>query len=157
VLQRSLDLIKSSRVKPERVTLELTESAYFEQDEAHTKAMQQIRQEGIKIAIDDFGTGYASFSYLGKGQFDLLKIDRKFVADIHEGSSNYYIVKMITELAHQLGVKVIAEGVEQEQERRILAGIGVDFLQGFLFSPAVPASELEKPKYCESLFIVNSG
>ncbi len=157
VLQRSLDLIKSSRVKPELVTLELTESAYFEQDEAHTKAMQQIRQEGIKIAIDDFGTGYASFSYLGKGQFDLLKIDRKFVADIYEGSSNYYIVKMITELAHQLGVKVIAEGVEQEQERRILAGIGVDFLQGFLFSPAVPASELEKPKYRESLFIVNSG
>lgn len=157
VLQRSLDLIKSSEVKPELVTLELTESAYFEQDEAHTEALKQIRQEGIKIAIDDFGTGYASFSYLGKGQFDLLKIDRKFVADIHEGSSNYYIVKMITELAHQLGVKVIAEGVESEQERHVLADIGVDFLQGFLFSPAVSATDLEQPKYCERLFNLNVG
>ncbi|MGI9896825.1 EAL domain-containing protein [Vibrio natriegens] len=157
VLQRSLDLIKSSSVNPELVTLELTESAYFEQDEAHTQALMQIRQEGIKIAIDDFGTGYASFSYLGKGQFDLLKIDRKFVADIHEGSSNYYIVKMITELAHQLGVKVIAEGIEQVQERRILADLGVDYLQGYLFSPAVPATDLKQAKYCQSLFSLGSG
>ncbi|MDW2329115.1 EAL domain-containing protein, partial [Vibrio sp. 1401] len=77
VLQRSLDLIKASDVNPKLVTIELTETAYFEQDEEHAFALEQIRQEGIQIAIDDFGTGYSSFSYLEEGQFDVLKIDRK--------------------------------------------------------------------------------
>ncbi|WP_444495197.1 EAL domain-containing protein [Vibrio sp. YIC-376] len=152
VLQRSMDLIKSSGINPELVTIELTETTYFEQDEEHTQALKHIRQEGIKIAIDDFGTGYASFSYLEKGQFDLLKIDRKFVMNIHESNSSYYIVKAITELAHRLGLKVIAEGVELEQERHALTEIGVDYLQGFLFSQAVPAVWLEQPQYHQSLF-----
>jgi PAS domain S-box-containing protein len=152
VLQRSLDLIRSSGVNPELVTIELTETTYFEQDEEHTKALEQIRQEGIKIAIDDFGTGYASFSYLEKGQFDFLKIDRKFVKNIHESTNSYYIVKTITDLAHRLGLKVIAEGVESDLERQVLIEIGVDYLQGFLFSQAVPAVWLEQPQYHQSLY-----
>ncbi|MDW3203782.1 EAL domain-containing protein, partial [Vibrio sp. 1865] len=124
VLQRSLDLIKASDVNPKLVTIELTETAYFEQDEEHAFALEQIRQEGIQIAIDDFGTGYSSFSYLEEGQFDVLKIDRKFVKNIHEGSTSYNIVKTITDLAHKLNVEVVAEGVESQRELEVLAGIG---------------------------------
>lgn len=146
VLQSSLDLIAESGVDPSRITIELTETAYFEQDQEHTVALEELRGQGIKIAIDDFGTGYSSFSYLEKGQFDLLKIDRKFVKNIEEGSTKYSIVKMITELAHKLNVKVVAEGVESEEELKLLASVGVDYMQGFLFSQAIPVVLLDKPQ-----------
>lgn len=146
VLQSSLDLIAESGVDPSRITIELTETAYFEQDQEHTVALEELRGQGIKIAIDDFGTGYSSFSYLEKGQFDLLKIDRKFVKNIEEGSTKYNIVKMITELAHKLNVKVVAEGVESEEELKVLASVGVDYMQGFLFSQAIPVVLLDKPQ-----------
>ncbi|ENP8340862.1 EAL domain-containing protein [Vibrio harveyi] len=152
VLQSSFDLIAESGVDPSRITIELTETAYFEQDQEHTTALEELRGQGIKIAIDDFGTGYSSFSYLEKGQFDLLKIDRKFVKDIEEGSTKYNIVKMITELAHKLGVKVVAEGVESEQELQVLANVGVDYMQGFLFSQAVPLVLLDKPQCHQKRF-----
>ncbi|EOX4827833.1 EAL domain-containing protein [Vibrio alginolyticus] len=152
ILQRSHDLIKASGVDPKRVTIELTETAYFEQDEEHTRALEKVRKEGIEIAIDDFGTGYSSFSYLEKGQFDLLKIDRKFIKNIHKGSTSYNIVKMVTELAQQMNVKVVAEGVESKQELQVLAEIGVDYMQGFLFSAAVPVDLMDKADSYEHLF-----
>ncbi|MDW1578482.1 EAL domain-containing protein [Vibrio sp. Vb2880] len=152
ILQRSHDLIKASGVDPKRVTIELTETAYFEQDEEHTRALEEVRKEGIEIAIDDFGTGYSSFSYLEKGQFDLLKIDRKFIKNIHKGSTSYNIVKMVTELAQQMNVKVVAEGVESKQELQVLAEIGVDHMQGFLFSAAVPVDLMDKADSYEHLF-----
>ncbi|MBN3000187.1 EAL domain-containing protein [Vibrio alginolyticus] len=152
ILQRSHDLIKASGVDPKRVTIELTETAYFEQDEEHTRALEEVRKEGIEIAIDDFGTGYSSFSYLEKGQFDLLKIDRKFVKNIHKGSTSYNIVKMVTELSQQMNVKVVAEGVESKQELQVLAEIGVDYMQGFLFSAAVPVDLMDKADSYEHLF-----
>ncbi|MCR9487098.1 EAL domain-containing protein [Vibrio alginolyticus] len=152
ILQRSHDLIKASGVDPKRVTIELTETAYFEQDEEHTRSLEEVRKEGIEIAIDDFGTGYSSFSYLEKGQFDLLKIDRKFVKNIHKGSTSYNIVKMVTELAQQMNVKVVAEGVESKQELQVLAEIGVDYMQGFLFSAAVPVDLMDKADSYEHLF-----
>ncbi|MDW2016273.1 EAL domain-containing protein [Vibrio sp. 704] len=152
ILQRSHDLIKASGVDPKRVTIELTETAYFEQDEEHTRVLEEVRKEGIEIAIDDFGTGYSSFSYLEKGQFDLLKIDRKFIKNIHKGSTSYNIVKMVTELAQQMNVKVVAEGVESKQELQVLAEIGVDYMQGFLFSAAVPVDLMDKANSYEHLF-----
>ncbi|MCG9763147.1 EAL domain-containing protein [Vibrio alginolyticus] len=152
ILQRSHDLIKASGVDPKRVTIELTETAYFEQDEEHTRALEEVRKEGVEIAIDDFGTGYSSFSYLEKGQFDLLKIDRKFIKNIHKGSTSYNIVKMVTELAQQMNVKVVAEGVESKQELQVLAEIGVDYMQGFLFSAAVPVDFMDKADSYEHLF-----
>ncbi|TDE23650.1 EAL domain-containing protein [Vibrio owensii] len=152
VLQSSLDLIAESGVDPSRITIELTETAYFEQDQEHTVALEELRGQGIKIAIDDFGTGYSSFSYLEKGQFDLLKIDRKFVKNIEEGSTKYSIVKMITELAHKLNVKVVAEGVESEEELKVLASVGVDYMQGFLFSQAIPVVLLDKPQCYKKRF-----
>jgi len=139
-------------VDPSRITIELTETAYFEQDQEHTVALEELRGQGIKIAIDDFGTGYSSFSYLEKGHFDLIKIDRKFVKNIEEGSTKFNIVKMMTELAHKLNVKVVAEGVESEQELKVLANVGVDYMQGYLFSQAVPLVLLDKPQCHKPLF-----
>ena len=152
VLQSSLDLISESGVDPNQITIELTETAYFEQDQEHTVALEELRGQGIKIAIDDFGTGYSSFSYLEKGHFDLIKIDRKFVKNIEEGSTKFNIVKMMTELAHKLNVKVVAEGVESEQELKVLANVGVDYMQGYLFSQAVPLVLLDKPQCHKPLF-----
>lgn len=152
VLQSSLDLISESDVDPSLITIELTETAYFEQDQEHTVALEELRGQGIKIAIDDFGTGYSSFSYLEKGHFDLIKIDRKFVKNIEEGSTKFHIVKMMTELAHKLNVKVVAEGVESEQELKVLANVGVDYMQGYLFSQAVPLVLLDKPQCHKPLF-----
>jgi PAS domain S-box-containing protein len=152
VIQNSFEIIQSSKVDPRVVTVELTETAYFEQDVEHKLALEQIRQHGISIAIDDFGTGYSSFSYLEDGQFDVLKIDRKFVQNLTEGSTKYNIVKMITQLAHNLNVKVIAEGVETVSELRALSRIGVDYMQGFVFSEALPLLAYDKAISYEYLF-----
>lgn len=152
VLQSSFEIILESGVNPSNITIELTETAYFEQDQEHSVALEQIRKLGIDVAIDDFGTGYSSFAYLKEDQFDLVKIDRKFIKDIVVDSISYNIVKMITELAHKLNVKVVAEGVESEQELNVLTSIGVDYMQGFLFSPAVPLSAFKTKISYETLF-----
>lgn len=124
------------------ITIELTESAYFDSKHKDSDMLFKLRNRGVKIAIDDFGTGYSSFSYLKDGAFDLLKVDRDFVKDISFGSHNYYIVKMITHLAHTLGVKVVAEGVETIQELTILHDLKVDFMQGFYFEKPTQADKL---------------
>lgn len=120
------------------ITIELTESGYFDSEELAEGILYALRKKGIKVAIDDFGTGYSSFSYLKDGNFDLLKIDREFVRDISKNTPNYHIVKTIVGLAHTLGVAVIAEGVENISEVTILKALDVDFIQGFLFSKPMP-------------------
>ncbi|MDB1123985.1 EAL domain-containing protein [Vibrio algarum] len=120
------------------ITVELTESGYFDSEELAEGILYALRKKGIKVAIDDFGTGYSSFSYLKDGNFDLLKIDREFVRDISKNSPNFYIVKTIVALAHTLGVGVIAEGVETISEVTLLKTLNVDYIQGFLFSKPMP-------------------
>ncbi|MCK6261873.1 EAL domain-containing protein [Vibrio sp. ZSDE26] len=124
------------------VTIELTESAYFESSPTQGFAIQNLRDMGVKIAIDDFGTGYSSFSYLRDRHFDILKIDRDFVQNIKEGSDKYHIVKMISDLSHTLGIQVVAEGVETIEELNILKSIGIDYMQGFLFSKPLPIENI---------------
>lgn len=124
------------------ITIELTESSYFNSEDTDADLLFELRTKGVQIAIDDFGTGYSSFAYLKDGNFDLLKIDREFVNGITVGSHNYYIAKMITNLAHTLGVQVVAEGVETLQEIVILKELKVDLLQGFYFSKPKPVEEL---------------
>lgn len=124
------------------ITVELTESAYFNSEQKDSNLLFQLRKKGLNVAIDDFGTGYSSFSYLKDGNFDLLKIDRDFVTNLTVGSNNYYIVKMITHLAHTLEVKVVAEGVESIQEVNILKELKVDYLQGFYFEKPMPIDNL---------------
>jgi len=98
---------------------------------------------GVTIAIDDFGTGFSSLSYLSKLPVDTLKIDRSFIVDMTEGRQGLALVSTIIDLARSFELKVVAEGVETEDQSRLLRLLRCDELQGFLFSKAVPAAEFE--------------
>ena len=95
------------------------------------------------MSLDDFGTGYSSLSYLKKFDIDYLKIDRSFVKNLHDGAQDSALCEAIIVMAHKLGLKVIAEGVETEQQRQVLAQAGCDYAQGYLFSRPLPPLEFE--------------
>ncbi len=129
---------------PSSLELELTESLMVEDAESAIATLQQLKDLGVSISIDDFGTGYSSLSYLTQYPFDVLKIDRCFISNITDGSTNAAIVKAIIEMAHSLCLEVIAEGVETEAEKDFLWRYECDAMQGYLFSPPVPAADFEK-------------
>ncbi|MBE9093723.1 EAL domain-containing response regulator [Tychonema sp. LEGE 07203] len=124
--------------------LELTESLMVEDAKSAIATLQQLKDLGVSISIDDFGTGYSSLSYLTQYPFDVLKIDRCFISNITDGCTNAAIVKAIIEMAHSLCLEVIAEGVETEAEKDFLWRYECDAMQGYLFSPPVPAADFEK-------------
>jgi len=158
VLESADSLVHQYAKHPETVTIELTESAYFDSESRQSSLIRNIRRRGVQVAIDDFGTGYSSFSYLSDSNFDLIKIDKEFVSNLNEGTNKYYIVKMITQLAHTLNVKVVAEGVETRSELEAVYGLGVDYIQGYYFSKPLPIHELEKAwSYCDKLEQFLSG
>ncbi|NTV10816.1 MAG: EAL domain-containing protein, partial [Zoogloea sp.] len=103
----------------------------------------QFRDAGVQVSLDDFGTGYSAMSYLKKFHIDYLKIDRSFVADIVTDPSDRAISEAVIVMAHKLGLKVIAEGIETAEQREILLAAGCDYGQGYLFSRAVPSAEFE--------------
>ncbi len=105
--------------------------------------LQAVRDLGISIAIDDFGTGFSSLSYLAKLPVDVLKIDRSFVIEMTAGSEGLALVSTIISLAHALKLKVVAEGVETEEQSHLLSLLSCDEIQGFLFSKPVPADIFE--------------
>ena len=114
--------------------LEITESLIMEDVRHSIESLQEIRAMGITVAIDDFGTGFSSLSYLSKLPVDTLKIDRSFVADMTAGPEGLALVSTIINLAHPLTLKVVAEGVETEEQSRLLRLVNCDEMQGFLFS-----------------------
>jgi EAL domain-containing protein (putative c-di-GMP-specific phosphodiesterase class I)/GGDEF domain-containing protein len=142
VLQDTSDILEKYADSFESITIELTESAYFESSPRQVEALQVLRDKGVSIAIDDFGTGYSSFSYLRDRHFDTLKIDRDFVQSIKKGSDKYHIVKMITNLSHTLGINVIAEGVETISELNVLKSLNIDYMQGYLFSKPIAIGDI---------------
>ncbi|EKD88871.1 MAG: Diguanylate cyclase/phosphodiesterase with PAS/PAC sensor(S) [uncultured bacterium] len=99
---------------------------------------------GIQISLDDFGTGYSAMSYLQKFDIDYLKIDQSFIHDMETNQNARAISEAIIAMAHKLGIKVIAEGVETSKQRDILASAGCDFAQGFLFAKALPSDKFEE-------------
>jgi len=119
--------------------LEITESVIMNNIEFNIAPLQSIRAMGITIAIDDFGTGFSSLSYLAKLPVDTLKIDRSFVIEMTKGPEGLALVSTIINLAHSLKLEVVAEGVETEEQSRLLRLLSCDKIQGFLFSKAVPA------------------
>ena len=108
-----------------------------------TNRLQEFHEAGIQVSLDDFGTGYSSLSYLNKFDIDYLKIDQSFVRNLAPGSSNMALCEAIIVMAHKLGMKVIAEGVETIQQRDLLVMAGCDYGQGFLYSQPVPAEKFE--------------
>jgi EAL domain-containing protein (putative c-di-GMP-specific phosphodiesterase class I) len=102
-----------------------------------------LRDAGVQVSIDDFGTGYSSLAYLKKFDIDYLKIDQTFVSNLENDTDDLALCEAIIVMAHKLGLKVIAEGVETEHQRDILARAGCDYAQGFLYSKPVPSDEFE--------------
>jgi EAL domain-containing protein (putative c-di-GMP-specific phosphodiesterase class I) len=127
-----------------RIELELTESILIRDVEETLKRLEALAALGVKMSIDDFGTGYSSLSYLKRFPINKLKIDRSFVINLPDDESDIAIVTAIISLAHALKLSVIAEGVENAEQRSFLQSLQCDELQGFLYSPALPASEFER-------------
>jgi EAL domain-containing protein (putative c-di-GMP-specific phosphodiesterase class I) len=124
--------------------LEITESVVMGDVKHSVSSLQAIRAMGVTVAIDDFGTGFSSLSYLSRLPVDALKIDRSFVTDMTAGPQGLALVRTIIDLAHSLKLTVVAEGVETEEQSRLLRVLGCDELQGFLFSKALPREQFEK-------------
>ena len=124
--------------------LEITESLIMEDVKHSVATLQAIRAMGVSIAIDDFGTGFSSLSYLSKLPIDTLKIDRSFVVDMANGADGLTLVSVIINLAHALKLKVVAEGVETEEQLRQLRLLNCDQMQGFLFGKPVPGEIFER-------------
>jgi EAL domain-containing protein (putative c-di-GMP-specific phosphodiesterase class I) len=116
------------------IQLEITESIFIEKIDQVIYKMQQIKALGFEISIDDFGTGYSSLSYLTKLPISFLKIATSFVRDIHVDKNNEMIVDTIISMAHHMGMKVIAEGVETQRQFIFLRNKNCEFYQGYLFS-----------------------
>ncbi|MDQ1498942.1 MAG: hypothetical protein QOI86_2282 [Actinomycetota bacterium] len=129
-------------VTGDQLWIEVTESALAGGDAA-VNALVELKQLGVNIAIDDFGTGYSSLSQLRRLPFDVLKIDRSFVAELGHAEADEKVLASIVHLAHSLNVRTVAEGVETEQQARILAALGCDIVQGFLYArPGAPGDAL---------------
>ena len=123
--------------------LELTEGAIMEDPEQAIRTMKMLDERGVRISIDDFGTGYSSLSYLKRFPVHTLKIDQSFVEDVTTNQSNQEIVRAIISMAHSLHIESLAEGVETAEQRDFLAAEGCDSIQGYFYSPPVPARDFE--------------
>ena len=143
---RFLDMLRSvleeTKAPPSRVELEITESIAMEEPDALIQLLDQIKQTGVSIAIDDFGTGFSSLSYLQRLQADRLKIDRSFVSEITSSARGSSIAEMVIQLGRNLGLSVVAEGVEDERQAQILATLGCPLAQGYLFARPMTVEQL---------------
>lgn len=142
--QTLVTILQERSFDPEFLELELTESIVVQNPESAIVTMKAMKALGVKIALDDFGTGYSSLQYLQRFPFDSLKIDRCFVQNLTVDKTNTALTTAIVEMAHQLNLKVIAEGVETKVERDFLFQHSCDEMQGYLFSPPLPANEFQK-------------
>ena len=135
-------VLEKTGLRPGYLKIELTESAIMEGGQLAVERLRKLKNTGITLAIDDFGTGYSSLSALQRFPIDDLKIDKSFIAELERREEDQEIVKTIIALAKALKLGLVAEGVENEEQCTILESFGCDALQGFLFSPPVPAGEI---------------
>lgn len=140
--RRRIDLLHERGLSGDAVVIEITEGVLLDRSDLTRHNLQVYRDAGMPFAIDDFGTGYSSLSYLQSLDVDFLKIDQSFVADLSPGSSGQALCVAIINMAHALDLRVIAEGVEEPTHRDLLAAMGCDFAQGYLFSRPIPPSDL---------------
>ncbi len=141
MLRRALDVTKAP---PEFVELEITESMAMEEPALLVEKLAQVKRTGVSIAIDDFGTGFSSLSHLQRLQVDRLKIDRTFVTEITGSARGSSIAEMVIQLGRNLGLSVIAEGVEDERQAHILRTLGCPLAQGFLYSRPLSPEALQE-------------
>ena len=133
--------LAASGLAASRLVLEITESVLLMDNEQTKASLAELRRLGVRFALDDFGTGHSSLSYLQKFRFDTIKIDRSFVASIGADQVNAALVRAVVSLGRELGIAVVAEGIETEAQRETLASQGCRYAQGYLFGKPRPARE----------------
>jgi EAL domain-containing protein (putative c-di-GMP-specific phosphodiesterase class I) len=138
------DALRSVSYQPQSLEFEITESVAMHSAEDSIGIMRQLKGLGIGLSLDDFGTGYSSLAYLKRFPIDKIKIDRTFVRDIPDDTNDLAIVSAIIAMAHAMGLKVQAEGVETEAQKQFLTDCGCEYAQGFLFGRALPYDEFEE-------------
>jgi diguanylate cyclase (GGDEF)-like protein len=137
------DVLSRSGTDPELVTLEVTESAFVQDSERARIVLTELKRIGVRLALDDFGAGYSSLNSLRQFPIDVVKVDQGFVADLEHERASHAIVGAVVAMAHTLGMKVVAEGVETVDQHRELASLGCDSCQGYYFARPMPAGEFE--------------
>jgi diguanylate cyclase (GGDEF)-like protein len=137
------ELLGRYDISPFKLKVEVTEHASMMNPEMTHKKLLALKEMGLKISLDDFGTGYSSFAYLADFPIDSLKIDKGFIQDLSVNEKHQNIVESMVKLAHTLGMNVIAEGVERENDVKLLMGYGTDFFQGYYFSKPIPLLEFQ--------------
>jgi len=142
-VEQVVQVLEQTGADPALLKLELTESMLVDDIDATIIKMDTLKAKGIRFSLDDFGTGFSSLSYLKKLPLDQLKIDQSFVRDVNKGPSNAAIVRTVIALGQNLGLAVIAEGVETDEQRDLLAVLGCTQFQGYLFGRPVPLAEFE--------------
>ena len=136
--------LAASGLAPERLGLELTEHTLIEDPGEAQRVLAELRAAGVRVLLDDFGTGYSSLGYLRRFNIDAVKIDRTFVAGVHEDVEQRAIVEAIVKMAEALGLDVVAEGVELEEQLSELRRIGGTRAQGFLFSRPLTVPDIDR-------------
>ncbi len=139
-----IEYLATTEVLGHRITVEITEGLLIKDSSKVKKRLLELQNYGIEVSIDDFGTGFSALSYLKMFDIDYLKIDRSFVSNLTEDESDKALTEAIIVMAHKLGMKTIAEGVETEAQRDMLNAFGCDYVQGYFYSRPVPAIEFEK-------------
>ncbi len=142
IVERITGALEMYKIHPSLLTCEITESAAMEDTKTTQATFRRLGELGTHLSIDDFGTGYSSLSYLRKLPAEELKIDRSFIMDLEHSADARAVVDAVIKLAHALGLKVVAEGVENQRQQQILAGMQCDELQGFLFAKPMSARAL---------------
>lgn len=134
--------LEQAALDPKWLTVEITETAAMSNADYTTNVLNELKSKGIKVSLDDFGMGYSSMIYLKRFPVDMLKIDRSFISDISNNSDGAYIAKAILGLGHNLKLKVVAEGVETNEQLEFLKGEKCNHVQGFLFSKPMPFTDM---------------
>lgn len=139
-----INRICQSGIPPNSLVIEITESVLINKTDVVSENLRQLHERGVLLSIDDFGTGYSSMGYLTKLNVDFLKLDQSFVRDLIKDPTNTIIVETIIAMGHKLGLKIVAEGVETEQQRDWLRSHNCDYAQGYLVSKPLPLNAFEK-------------
>ncbi len=150
--------LSATNTDPELVTLEVTETVILQDSPRALVALNGLKDLGVRLALDDFGTGYSSLSHLKQFPVDIIKIDRMFIADLVQNPISRLIVAAVVDLAHALGMEIVAEGIETEEQRRQILELGCDYGQGFYFArPAFAADPDTMLRPCEEPTYVHSA
>ncbi|WP_144109147.1 cyclic di-GMP phosphodiesterase [Paraburkholderia sp. BCC1886] len=144
VVRQFAEALQQAGLSPCLVDVELTESCLIEDEASAIDLIKQFRQLGAQVHLDDFGTGYSSLSQLGRIPLDIIKLDRSFVRSINADIKAQALVRSMVAVAQELHFKVVAEGIETEQEEMFMKGLGVEYVQGYRYAPAMPAAEFER-------------